>query len=75
MSDKIDHSEQKIVIFLAGIFLGTLLGASFKYPVYVDQIEKYETLCQNKEMDMAKVNIAGTIYLVKCKNGVEFKTH
>jgi hypothetical protein len=71
-----ENLEQKIVSFVIGLFLGLLLGITIKYPVKLDAIEKYQTVCgPNNKIVEAKINITGDIYSISCANGIELKIH
>ena len=67
--------EYIIVAFLAGIFLGLLVGVSIRYPVNLDNIQKYQVVCDNEKITDAKVGVRGDVYYITCANGIEVKVH
>ena len=69
-----ENLESTIVALFCGLFMGLLIGITFKYPAELDNIQKYQSLCgDTQHITEAKIGIMGDIYSIKCSNGIEIQ--
>lgn len=63
--------EYCAISILIGILFGLLIGATIRYPVNIDKIQKYQLVCGNQKIALAKITITGDVRSITCQNGIE----
>jgi len=67
------HTEHKLIAFLFGIFIGILLGVRVRYPIDLNDLQRYQVLCGTEKIAKARIGISGDIYYITCSNGITIR--
>jgi hypothetical protein len=64
----------RLLMFILYVFtIAAFLCLSVKYPLKVDKIDQYKTICGTSSLSYVYVGFDGNIFRIKCADGRSFK--